>query len=158
MLRSHHLQEYITDTLIPTYRSRYYTLISTIESRLVPLGVTIENNKSSHPTPATAGGYFLYLRLPADLPVAKTVAAFAFKEYALRVAFGHMFVVAGDEGSIPRAEADGGYARCLRLCWAWNEDKAIKEGVERLADAIVDIRRRTKAGETVGSNLAIGIR
>lgn len=157
MLESNHLQEYIRDTLIPTYRSRYHALIDAIETHLIPLGLVIENNRSAHSTPTTAGGYFLYLRLPRDLPAAKTVAAFAFKNYSLRIAFGHMFTVAGDEGSVSRAESEGGFSECIRLCWTWHKEDAITEGVCRLATAVADIRKRISAGEEI-SNLAIGIR
>lgn len=155
MLRGGYLQSHIKDVLIPTYRQRYYTLISAIVNKLEPLGVCIETNRSKT---GTAGGFFTYLRLPADLPIARTVAAFAFKNQALRIAFGHMFTVVGDEGSVRRAESEGGFARCVRLCWAWHEEAEIEEGIGRLATVIVDIRERMATGESVGSEIAIGIR
>lgn len=157
MLETNHLQEYIQDTLIPTYRSRYNTLLSVIETQLLPLGLVIENNRSAHSTPATAGGYFLYLRLPHDLPAAKTVAAFAFQIYSLRIAFGHMFTVAGDEDSVRRAESEKGFSDCIRLCWTWHKEDVITDGVYRLAAAITDIRKRMQAGEEIKHSV-IGIR
>ncbi|ETS81340.1 hypothetical protein PFICI_06342 [Pestalotiopsis fici W106-1] len=158
MLRSGYLQNFINDTLIPTYRKRYYVLMKSIDDLLVPLGMKVEVNKPADATAETAGGFFTYLSLPEDLPAAKVVAAIAFKDYQLRVAFGHMFAVTGDAGSISRAEMDGGFAKCIRVCWAWHEEEEIQDGVQRLADAIIDIRDRIKRGEDVGSNLAIGIR
>ncbi|KAI4591453.1 hypothetical protein KJ359_001025 [Pestalotiopsis sp. 9143b] len=158
MLRSGYLQNFINGTLIPTYRKRYYALMKAIDDLLVPLGMSIEVNKPADSATETAGGFFTYLSLPGDLPAAKVVAAIAFKEYQLRVAFGHMFAVTGDQGSIARAEVKGGFARCIRLCWAWHEEDEIKDGIQRLADTIVDIRERVKRGEDVESNLAIGIR
>ncbi|KAI1333756.1 aminotransferase [Xylariaceae sp. FL0016] len=158
MLRSNYLQDFIRDTLVPTYRERYYVLMTAIRELLLPLGVTIEVNIPEDTSKATAGGFFTYLRLPDDMPVAKTVAAFALGEYKLRMAFGHMFLVTGDDGSVVRAEAEGGFAKCIRLCWAWHEEGQIREGVERLAAALRDIRGRIKKGEDVGSQVSIGIR
>ncbi|OHE93435.1 aminotransferase [Colletotrichum orchidophilum] len=158
MLRSGNLQAHIKKTLIPTYRERYYSLMTSIRSVLVALGVTVEVSNAESAAEATAGGFFTYLRLPEDLPVARTVAAVALKEKQLRVAFGHMFVVSGDKGSIQRAELEDGFARCIRLCWAWHEVAEIKEGIDRLAATIVDIRSRIEAGEDFSEQVSIGIR
>jgi DNA-binding transcriptional MocR family regulator len=160
MLETGRLQSYIRNTLVPTYRKRYYALMSAIDKHLIPLGFKIEAKTAttSSTIPGTAGGYFTYLRLVSDLPVAKTVAAIALRDFALRVAFGHMFVVCGDQGSVARAEADGGFAQCIRLCWAWHEDTQIAEGIERLAEVVLDIRARMARGEDVGKGLEIGIR
>lgn len=155
MLRSGHLQGHIKQILIPTYRKRYYTLMAAISKFLVPLGVTVEVNKSNNST--TAGGFFTYLRFPDDLPSARTVAAYALKEQLLRIAFGHMFTVTGDQGSVTRAESSEGFAKCVRLCWAWHEEAEIEEGIERLAAAIVGIREMMQRGENVGE-VSIGIR
>ncbi|KAK1633352.1 aminotransferase [Colletotrichum phormii] len=158
MLRSGNLQTHIKKTLIPTYRERYYTLMTSICDVLIPLGVTVEANNPEGAAEATAGGFFTYLRLPEDLPVAKTVAAIALKEKLLRVAFGHMFVVSGDKGSVQRAESKDGFSRCIRLCWAWHEVAEIKEGIERLAATIVVIRSRLEAGEDMSEQFSIGFR
>ncbi|KAI8192549.1 hypothetical protein K4K51_000033 [Colletotrichum sp. SAR 10_75] len=158
MLRNGQLQSHIKDTLVPTYRERYYALMSAIENVLVPLGVRVEVNRPKDAGAATAGGFFTYLRLPDDLPVAKNVAAIALKDQQLRVAFGHMFTVTGDESSVSRAEAEDGFSRCIRLCWAWHEVAEIKEGIDRLGATIVDVRERIKKGEDLSSPVTIGIR
>ncbi|KXH29825.1 aminotransferase [Colletotrichum salicis] len=158
MLRSGNLQIHIKNTLIPTYRERYYALMNSIRDVLVPLGVKVEANNPESAAEATAGGFFTYIRLPEDLPVARTVAAIALKEKLLRVAFGHMFVVSGDKGSVQRAESKGGFSSCIRLCLAWHEVAEIKEGIERLAATITDIRSRLKAGEDMSEQVSIGIR
>jgi DNA-binding transcriptional MocR family regulator len=158
MLRSGYLQTFIKDTLIPTYRKRYYVFMKAIDDLLAPLGLRVEVNRPADATTATAGGYFTYLSLPQDLPSAKVVSAIALSHYQLRLAFGHMFTVSGDTGSLERAEKQGGFAKCLRLCWAWHEEDELVDGIQRLADAIVDIRARMKRGEDVESNVSIGIR
>ncbi|KXH56863.1 aminotransferase [Colletotrichum nymphaeae SA-01] len=158
MLRSGSLQTHIKKTLIPAYRERYHALMTSIRDILVPLGVTVEFNHPEDAAQATTGGFFAYLRLPEDLPVARTVAAIALKEKLLRVAFGHMFVVSGDKGSVQRAESKNGFSRCIRLCWAWHEVAELKEGIERLAATILDIRSRLEAGEDMSEQVSIGIR
>lgn len=158
MLRNGQLQSHIKDTLVPTYRERYYALMSAIENVLVPLGVRVEVNRPKDAGSPTAGGFFTYLRLPDDLPVAKNVAAIALKDQLLRVAFGHMFTVNGDESSVSRAEAEDGFARCIRLCWAWHEVAETKEGIDRLGATIVNVRERIKKGEDLSSPVTIGIR
>lgn len=157
MLRSGKLQSHIKDILVPTYRRRYYTLMAAVKDLLAPLGVQVEVNRPKDATTATAGGFFTYLRLPDDLPAARTVAAVALKEKKLRIAFGHMFTVTGDDESIQRAEAEDGFSKCVRLCWAWHEEDEIREGVQRLADTILEARKIIKSGGDFGP-LAIGIR
>jgi DNA-binding transcriptional MocR family regulator len=132
-------------------------MMAAIQDILTPLGVEIEVNRVKGATVASAGGFFTYLRLPDDLPTAQVVAAVALRDKMLRIAFGHMFTVTGDTLSVQRSEAVGGFARCIRLCWAWHEEKDIVDGIERLAEAIVEMRERISKGEDL-SNLSIGIR
>ncbi|KAH8898965.1 PLP-dependent transferase [Thozetella sp. PMI_491] len=158
MLRTGQLQSHIKDSLVPTYRKRYYTLMAAVREHLVPLGVRVQaSNPKDDAKNATAGGFFTYLELPEDLPPARTVAAVALKEKLLRIAFGHMFTVTGDAESVVRAEASGGFASCVRLCWAWHEEAEIAEGVRRLANTITDIKARIAAGEKF-ADVSIGIR
>lgn len=133
--------------------------MSSFHENLVPLGYEVE---ASSRDSGLAGGFFTYLRLPpffiAHRVFAKTVAAIALRDYNLRIAFGHMFVVAGDEGSLARAERDDGFAYCMRLCWAWHEREELLEAVQRLADCTKAIRARIEAGEDVSTGIEIGIR
>ncbi|KAJ4295098.1 Valine--pyruvate aminotransferase [Kalmusia sp. IMI 367209] len=154
MLRSNHLQIHIKDVLIPEYRKRYYALMQCIVELLLPLGVVVETNT---PT-GVAGGFFTYIRLPEDLPAGKIVAAIAWKKRQLRVAFGHMFTVAGDPTSSSRGEEAEGFTKCLRLCWAWHEEAEIRVGIQRLADTILEARDMTKKGIGFDQYMTIGIR
>jgi DNA-binding transcriptional MocR family regulator len=127
--------------------------MSSITTSLLPLGITIESASQN----SMAGGFFTYLRLPSYLPPAKIVAAHALNEKKLRIAFGHMFCVTGDEGSVRRAEAEGGFDRCVRLCWAWHEEVELREGIERLAETVKEVGEMVRKGEVVVSN-EIGVR
>lgn len=150
MLRTGSLQSHISDTLIPEYHMRYHIYMKAVEELLMPLGYT---NEAPSSTSGIAGGFFSYLRTPkifADHGVyAKTVAAIALRDYNLRVGFGHMFAIAGDAGSLSRAERADGFGHCLRLCWAWMESDEILEAIHRLADCSGDIQARLEAGEDI---------
>ncbi|KAF2166004.1 hypothetical protein M409DRAFT_23732 [Zasmidium cellare ATCC 36951] len=159
MLRSNDLQQLISTVLIPEYRRRSSVLMLAIEQKLLPMGYTVE---ATGPRPGTVGGYFTYMRIPAFFAehgvFAKTLAGIALRDYSLRIAFGHMFVVAGDEGSLERAETVDGFAYCLRLSWAWLEAEQIEEAITRLAECTVHTQRRIQQGEDVAKGVEIGIR
>ncbi|CAK3876341.1 Aminotransferase [Lecanosticta acicola] len=159
MLRNQSLQEHIQNILIPEYRRRSQVLTWAIENQLLPLGYQIE---ATGPAPGLAGGYFTYIRVPSFFTqhrvFAKTLAGIALQDYRLRIAFGHMFVVAGDESSKTRAEEDTGFAYCLRLSWSWLEAEQIAEAIDRLAKCTIDVRARVEAGEDVSKGIEIGIR
>ncbi|KAJ6035582.1 uncharacterized protein N7446_010344 [Penicillium canescens] len=113
------LQKHICDVLQPQYALRYDRLLSAIKEHLVPLGVTI-------PAPtAAAGGYFIWITLPAPVRASDVVER-AQTEEQLRIAAGDLFQIPGD------AKA-GSFSDHLRLCFAWEELRHLEEGVRRLA-------------------------
>lgn len=152
MLETGSLQAHIQDTLIPTYRARCYALLEAVEKHLIPLGFRFTGNKAmlssngeagapSSPEPSVVymGGYFVYLRIPEDLPVnAKALAALALENRNLKVAYGDMMGVVGDSGSFERAR--NGFGACLRLCWSWHTETEIVEGITRLASLVFGLR------------------
>lgn len=146
------LRSHIEQVLIPTYRCRSRILSACIKQYLGPLGVGIESTEASQmdkdgstSLQQSIGGFFTYIRLPEDLPPARDVAALAMSKYNLKVAYGHMFCVAGDEGSVVRAESKHGFGRCIRLCWAWHTEDVLREGVRRLAEAVIEIRNTCRS-------------
>lgn len=124
MYRSNALQTHIQQILLPTYCAGLNVFNAAIIALLLPLGITSLTTTTS----GNAGGFFTYLRLPPDSPSAKIVTGYALTHKQLRMAFGH---IAGDAGSLGRAEEEGGFGACSRLCWAWHEEGEIGEGVER---------------------------
>ncbi|KAF4341705.1 plp-dependent transferase [Fusarium beomiforme] len=154
MLSSGQLQAHIKDTLIPTYRSRYYVLRNAIRHLLEPLGFNIstgtpyggiadpnmQSNEVSHGRVAVAGGFFIYLTIPNGLLVSSAeLAALALERYKLKFAFGAMMAVEGDNSSIERGGR--GYGKGIRLCWAWHSEKEIFEGIERLAALVRELKQ-----------------
>jgi DNA-binding transcriptional MocR family regulator len=146
------LDKYLRDSVIPTFRKRYYRMMRAIKKDLLPLGFAISVGKPYEALPHTngytnghsngntkavteAGGYFTYLTLPSDVSARTTeLAAIGIKNYDLKFAYGDMFQVHGDKESAERA-ADG-FGKVIRLSWAWHEEEEIVEGVERLAKLI----------------------
>ncbi|KAJ5162639.1 Pyridoxal phosphate-dependent transferase major region subdomain 1 [Penicillium coprophilum] len=113
------IYNHIRDVLQPKYAERYHTLLSAIHEHLVPLGVTV-------PAPAAAaGGYFLWIGLPAPLLAADVVKR-AQSEENLRLCAGDLF-------QVPDHHLTEGFADHLRLCFAWEEPRHLTEGMRRLA-------------------------
>lgn len=169
MLERNQLQDHISETLIPTYRARYYALFDAIEEFLIPLGFKVSTgtpyevsssnsqsnghtnghanghvngNTNGHSSPQAAGGYFTYLTVPTDLTVSVAkLAAIGLEKHNLKFAFGAMMAVEGDSSSDERAKS--GYGQGIRLCWAWHPEEEIREGVERLAVLTKDFKSKS---------------
>ena len=94
-----------------------------IEDLLFPLGVTVKQ-----PDREVFGGYFLWLTLPDPLK-ADHLATRAQREENLIIGGGSMFGVFGDISFFALQDK-------VRLCFAWEEEDAFHEGIERLARVI----------------------
>lgn len=97
-----------------------------VREHLVPLGVTLPPS----PTPEVAGGYFIWVQLPALLS-ASELAPVALERYKVKVATGNLFQVQDDQSVEPDA-----YERGIRLCFAWEQEDNLTEGICRLARAV----------------------
>lgn len=106
------------------YAKRYYRLMEAVREHLLPLSVTIPS------TPEVAGGYFIWVQLPAPLR-ASELARIALEKYNVKVATGNLFQVPGDPSADPEA-----FEREIRLCFAWEQEGNLTEGVCRLASAV----------------------
>ncbi|OCK92211.1 PLP-dependent transferase [Cenococcum geophilum 1.58] len=147
-LASGELQRHVLDTLQPSYSSRYRSMISAIETNLLPLGVKIPQ-----PDRDVVGGYFIWLTLPSSLRGA-VVAQRAKEEENLIVAQGDLFEVPGDTDH-------ASFPHDLRLCFAWEDEDKLAEGIQRLASVIrnmqndsggVDAAMQSTTGESRGKD------
>ncbi|PYI05601.1 PLP-dependent transferase [Aspergillus sclerotiicarbonarius CBS 121057] len=118
------IEGFIGRSLQPAYVRRYYRMMSAIREHLAPLGVGLP------PTPEVAGGYFIWLRLPSPLR-ASDLASIAQRDQKLIVAPGNVFGVQRDPATGKNEFDDG-----IRLCFAWEEENKLEEGVRRLASVI----------------------
>jgi len=120
MLKSGDLQRHILHNLQPAYASRYRTMFAAIEQHLLPLGVTMPQTGRD-----IVGGYFIWLSLPRPMD-ARALAARAKEEENVIIAQGSFFGVYGDT-------EDADFESEVRICFSWEEEEKLGEGIERLA-------------------------
>lgn len=116
------LQEYIEDTLRPAMQRRHRVLMDAVRTHLAPLGVS--TRASSSQGSESFGGYFVWLDVPGDFP-AEVIARVAKEEDNMVLGYGNMFVVKGDEDSVR-------FDHSIRLCFAWEAEDDLEDGVKRL--------------------------
>ena len=97
--------------------------MATVEEHLIPLGVTLPQTSRD-----VVGGYFIWLLLPAPLQ-AEEVALVAKRDENLVIAPGHIFAVYGDEVPVD-------LNRNVRLCFSWEAEDKLAEGIRRLGQVI----------------------
>lgn len=100
-------------------------MMSAITEHLLPLGITMPQ-----PGRQVIGGYFIWLTLPEPL-LAEEVSKKALDEEQVVIAAGPLFKVQGD----PSGE-QGAFERDFRLCFSWESEGNLTEGVERLGGVI----------------------
>ncbi len=123
LLQTGELDNHIFTTLQPAYAQRYYNMVEAIERYLLPLGVTLPQIDRT-----VVGGYFLWFALPKPL-LADEAAQLAREEENLIIGQGSLFAVYGDE----RTED---LERQVRVCFSWEEEGNIAQGIERIGRVI----------------------
>ncbi|KAI4249361.1 MAG: hypothetical protein LQ352_005682 [Teloschistes flavicans] len=134
LLTTGELDHHIYTTLQPSYARRYYSMMEAIAQHLLPLGVTLPQGDRE-----VVGGYFLWFALPEPL-LADDVGRHAREEENVMIGEGGLFAVAGDEGSKD-------LERQVRVCFSWEEEEKLSEGVARLARVINRMLNRLSDGD-----------
>jgi DNA-binding transcriptional MocR family regulator len=129
LLQNSTLQQHISTVLIPAYVRRWAKMMETIERHLVPLGVSV--TKVSLEGYEVFGGYFIWFQLPRPM-IAERIAEIAKERENLVIAHGGMFEVYGDEEAAM-------FRRWIRVCFAWEDEEKLVEGIKRLARVVVDV-------------------
>ncbi|KAL2263977.1 hypothetical protein VTK26DRAFT_3761 [Humicola hyalothermophila] len=114
------LERWLGRVVRPGLRRRHGLMLRAVREELAGVGAGVEGGEGS----GVFGGYFVWLRLPDGMD-ADEVAARARAEEELIVAPGRLFEVKGDEGSAR-------FPGHLRLCFSWEEEENLVEGVRRL--------------------------
>lgn len=96
-------------------------MVEAIRYHLVPLGAKLPQEDRE-----VVGGYFIWVTLPVK---AATLAKRAKEVENLIVAEGTIFEVPGD-----REVAN--FSNEIRLCFAWEDEERLAEGIERLASLV----------------------
>ncbi|KAM0816949.1 putative Pyridoxal phosphate-dependent transferase [Seiridium cardinale] len=135
------LQRHLREVLIPTYRTRYYSMVAAIRHYLYPLGVRIVTDLSGIGRGQLAGGFFLYILFPQDgsSPAIEQIHSLALEHFNLRIAPGGLFTVSDDTSE--HESRSRTYISGARLCWAWHEEDELVEGIQRLAEALKMAKR-----------------
>ena len=138
------LQRYIEEVLKPAYQRKHAILMSAVRQFLLPLGVKIQGvgddgleSKTSEDGKAVFGGYFIWLLLPTNISAIE-LSSLCLSQENLIIAPGHLFEVQGDATLQFQHEA--------RLCFAWEKEGELREGVERMGKVL----KRLVDGEYVG--------
>ncbi|KAI7463136.1 PLP-dependent transferase [Hortaea werneckii] len=122
LLTSGQLNKHIQNVLRPAYARRYNKLINAITTHLLPLGFQLPQ-----PDRDIVGGYFVWLKLPDQMTA--TALASACKREGVVIAPGTIFEVPGDRET-------AGFDGHMRLCFAWEEEGKLEEGVVRVAGVV----------------------
>lgn len=138
LLKSGELQKHISNVLQPAYASRWNVMMDAILRCLVPLGAHV--SKESLEGKQIGGGYFIWITLPVGMSAEK-VAEKAKDEENLIVAHGALFEVLGDEKSVP-------FDRGIRVCFSWEDEVNLTEGIERLGRIVRNMLGREDGGRS----------
>lgn len=138
MMRNGNLQEHISTFLIPALSRRERIVRSAIETRLLPLGVEVANFSKVK----MRGGYFLWAVLPMPL-LADRFAILAQQWESVKVASGVKFEVSGETKAT-------GCKRKIRLCFAWEDESLLAEGIARLARVLTRMLAEANVKEFSG--------
>ncbi|CAK7198136.1 Valine--pyruvate aminotransferase [Sporothrix eucalyptigena] len=128
LMRTGELDRYLQEVARPALQWRHRLLIQAVEEHLSEF-LEIKCGglpKATSSEVTTYGGYFLWLKLRRSDMSAAAISKRAFAKENLIIADGPLFEVKGDEAS---ARFDDH----IRLCFAWEDEAKIQEGVERLA-------------------------
>lgn len=121
LLATDTLQNHILRVLQPAYARRYHAIVTAIAEHLLPLGIlTLRLNSG------IAGGYFVWLKLPEPLR-SDLITRKAAEEEDLIISDGNLFRVQDDNKS------DISFERNIRICFSYETEANLVQGVVRLA-------------------------
>lgn len=134
VLRTGALEAHLQSVLIPTYQARSIALRQATEEYLGPLGVRIHTGRPYRLNTGSGdeeivGGFFLYILFPEGIS-ADEVAASTLAECNVRFLPAEMMAVRGSKASCDLL------SRGARLCWAWEEEEQLIEGVRRISQVL----------------------
>ncbi|KAH8602022.1 pyridoxal phosphate-dependent transferase [Bisporella sp. PMI_857] len=142
LLSSGALTDHVEKVLKPSYQKRHAVITDAVTKHLVPLGVVVQEGSVGGNN--IFGGYFIWLELPknvdADVLTVKSQA-----EQNLIVAPGKLFEVRGDE----RIK----FPNSVRLCFAYEAEADLLEGVQRLATVVQSLLNKEEGGVTAHGSI-----
>ncbi|KAL6824199.1 pyridoxal phosphate-dependent transferase [Trichoderma sp. SZMC 28015] len=122
LLRTGELENFIETKTRPVLQRRHKIMMDAVKEHLKPLGVV--GRESSVSGESIYGGYFVWLTLTQG-PPGVLVSDAAVKEENIIIGRGDMFAVRGDEQGAK-------FDKNIRLCFSWEPEEALVDGVKRL--------------------------
>jgi DNA-binding transcriptional MocR family regulator len=151
-LRSGALEEHMRETLAVCYARRWRLLVVAVQRQLVPLGVKLAGGGGHASEPEAvavsgagrvpglvAGGFFIWLELPSGLTDG-AVAARGLRDANVAVATETQCRLPLGNGQRLKE------GRFIRLCFAFEPEEKMAEGVERLKGVFEDMLREVREG------------
>ncbi|KAL2137222.1 hypothetical protein VTI74DRAFT_6433 [Chaetomium olivicolor] len=143
------LEKWLAEVVRPGLRRRHGLMLEAVRKELGPLGVSVwggnglqgvregggKGDRDGDGKGGVFGGYFVWLTLPLGLD-ANVVAERAKEGENLIIAPGRLFEVRGDEEA---ARFPGN----VRLCFSWEDEEDVVEGVRRLGSVLRRMLDRT---------------
>ncbi|KAI1435405.1 PLP-dependent transferase [Xylaria sp. CBS 124048] len=136
------LDYHIRQTLRPSYARRHALLTRTVHAALTPLGIRMQEG-SLRGQEDIYGGYFVWLKLPRQStttiatgtkttawPTAQAIADRCVADENLIIGNGELFAVRNEDAGELR------FDNAIRLCFAFENEGDLVEGVERLGRVI----------------------
>lgn len=145
MMAGGDLGRHIDGTCRPALQRRHALLMQAVHEKLDRFGIEVlDGNVGAEDGQMTYGGYFVWITFPRGPPAAD-IAKRAMEEENLIVPPGKMFEVKGDEGTVR-------FENSIRLCFSWEEEEDLVEGVARLGRVVDSLwREAPKASQERGS-------
>ncbi|TDZ54890.1 Uncharacterized protein CTRI78_v005906 [Colletotrichum trifolii] len=133
LLASGQLQRHLDEETRPALARRHRRMMEAIAEHIQkPLGAQVVVRQSSLEGAAIYGGYFVWFSLPEGMS-SREAAVRAKEEEDLVIGHGAQFEVHGDEQSAR-------FGRGIRLCFSWEPEDDVVEGVERLGRVLKAMR------------------
>ncbi|ROW09531.1 hypothetical protein VMCG_02345 [Cytospora schulzeri] len=128
MIKSGELSRHINEACTPGLQRRHALMMKAVHEHLDRFGIEVMDSNVAEGGEDVYGGYFVWITFPEG-PASQDIAKRAMDDENLIVSPGEMFEVKGDEKSVH-------FSKSIRLCFSWEEEEDIVEGVARLGRVV----------------------
>ncbi|PSR90611.1 pyridoxal phosphate-dependent transferase [Coniella lustricola] len=144
MMRNGDVARHIDGTCRPDLQRRHALLMGAIHKKLDKFGIDVLDGNVGEDGKVTYGGYFVWITFLHG-PAAKDIAQRAMEDENLLVPAGSTFSVKGDDQAVD-------LENCVRLCYSWEDDKDLLEGIDRL-ERVIDSLQSGRSHASQGQDL-----
>lgn len=143
MMKSGELARHIDGACRPSLQRRHALMMKAVHEHLDRFGIEVLDSNPTDGGGRAYGGYFVWITFPKG-PTAQSIAKRALEDENLVVPPGEMFQVKGDEKAVQ-------FPNSIRLCFAWEEERDLVEGVARLGRAVESLWNKEEPVRQGGS-------